>query len=247
VEQPAPELRAVLFDGTGTLISTREDVGETYARLARDWGVELPAWRLGDAFGRILRSSPPRVFPAAGSRDETEAEERRWWRQLVRGTFLAADNTAGFRDFDGFFAALFEHYAGGHAWALARGAEAVLTELRGMGLATGVISNFDFRLHNILKDLGIHDLLDVVMLPVDCGFAKPDRRIFRQALARLELPAPAALYVGDDPEADIAAARAAGLLALDVTTLAELSELPTRLTRPATLPAPGAPLDARNT
>jgi putative hydrolase of the HAD superfamily len=237
-ERTAPELRGVLFDGTGTLISTREDVGETYARLARDWGVDLPAWRLSDAFRRILDSSPPRVFPEAQSQDQTEACERRWWSQLVRGTFLAADNTVQFRDFDGFFSALFEHFAGGHAWVLAPGAAGMLAELRRMGLATGVVSNFDHRLRNILEELGISTLLDTVVLPEDCAAAKPDGRIFQEALTRLELSAESVLYVGDDPDADIAAARAAGLGALDVTTLAGLDELPTRLSRLATLLAP---------
>jgi putative hydrolase of the HAD superfamily len=45
----------------------------------------------------------------------------------------------------------------------------------------------------------------------DCGVAKPDMQIFHTACARLGLPPHAVLHVGDDPELDVAGARAAGL------------------------------------
>ena len=73
------------------------------------------------------------------------------------------------------------------------------------------------------------------MLPADVGAAKPDRRIFALALARLDVPASEALYVGDDEDRDVAGARAAGLEAIDVRSLATLSQLPARVNT-----APGA-------
>jgi putative hydrolase of the HAD superfamily len=45
----------------------------------------------------------------------------------------------------------------------------------------------------------------------DCGVAKPAVQIFHAACARLGLPPHAVLHVGDDPELDVAGARAAGL------------------------------------
>ena len=69
------EIRAVLFDAVGTLIELREPVGETYARMARPFGVALPAWRVDDAFRRILKRAPPLVFPDA--RDWDELTKRR--------------------------------------------------------------------------------------------------------------------------------------------------------------------------
>jgi HAD superfamily hydrolase (TIGR01509 family) len=71
----------------------------------------------------------------------------------------------------------------------------------------------------------VRALLDVVVLPSDAGAAKPDPRIFQLALRRIGVSPGEALYVGDDPEEDFAGARAAGLAAMDVTSLDRLEDL----------------------
>jgi putative hydrolase of the HAD superfamily len=225
---PPAEIRAVLFDAAGTLIEMREPVGETYARVARRFGVALPAWRLQDAFGRVFRRAPPLVFPAATAA-ETESRERDWWRQVVRSTFLATDSTVRFSDFDAFFDALYRTFSQPDAWSCLPGCRAALSELRARGLATGVVSNFDRRLPELLAGLKLAPLLDTVVLPSDAGAEKPDPRIFRLALERLGTPASASVFVGDSAERDIAGARAAGMWAIDVGSLATLCELPDRL------------------
>ncbi len=229
-------IRAVLFDATGTLIEPREPVGETYSRLGREHGVSLPAWRLDDAFGRVLRRAPPRVFPDAAPGEIAE-RERAWWWKRVRDTFRAADSTVAFPDFETFFAVAFEHYATARAWRLRPDAARALRALRAAGLLVGLVSNFDQRLPKILKALEIDDLFDSVTLPADCRTEKPDPRIFAAALASLGVAAEQALYVGDDPQRDLAAARSAGLRALDARQLASLMESPARLDSIATLDA----------
>lgn len=227
-------IRAVLFDATGTLIELREPVGESYARFARESGVQLPAWRIEDGFRRILARSPARVFPDAAP-GEVPARERDWWRTLVRDTFRAADQTVHFRDFDAFFEALFRWYAGAGAWRLRPGAREALAALRRRGLRLGVLSDFDQRLTRILDCLEISSFFDTVVLCGAHGVAKPDPRAFEAALSALGVPAAEAVYVGDDPDRDLAGARAAGLQILDARDLGTLAELPDRL---ATLPLP---------
>jgi len=222
------KFQAVLFDATGTLLETARPVGEVYAELSREHGVRLPAARLDDAFRRILAQAPPMLFPAAPPGQIAELEKD-WWRSVVRSTFLAADGTARFRDFDGFFAGLYALYADAAAWRARPGAREALLRLRADGIATGVVSNFDGRLPGILAGLGLAELLGVVMLPGEARAAKPDARIFALALARLGAPPAAALYVGDDLARDLAGARAAGLSAIDATGLATLADLPALL------------------
>ena len=53
-------LAGLCFDATGTLIETAEPVGEVYRRVALQHGIDLPAWRLQDAFARVLRHAPER-------------------------------------------------------------------------------------------------------------------------------------------------------------------------------------------
>jgi putative hydrolase of the HAD superfamily len=94
-----------------------------------------------------------------------------------------------------------------------------------------VVSNFDRRLPGILSDLGLAPLLDLVWLPSDCGAAKPDAAIFASALAALGVAPERAIFVGDDAVRDLAGARAAGLRAVDVGSLATLAALPALLER----------------
>jgi putative hydrolase of the HAD superfamily len=221
-------LRAALFDAAGTLVATARPVGKAYAELARAHGVRLPAERLDDAFRRILAQAPPMVFPDA-SAEQVPALERGWWRGVVRSTFLAADGTARFDDFEAFYARVWDHYAAPAAWRARPGAHEALQGLRARSLATGVVSNFDGRLPGILAGLGLAPLLDVVVLPGEARAAKPDPRIFALALARLGVAPADAVYVGDDPERDLAAARSAGLATVDVAGLATLAALPALL------------------
>jgi putative hydrolase of the HAD superfamily len=218
----------VVFDAAGTLIRPCEPVGETYARLARAHGVAIPAWRLDDAFRRVLASAPPMLFPGVPEGAVAE-RERGWWRDLVRAVFRAADQMQRFADFEAFFAGLFGHYAEPAAWQAAPGAHAALAALRAGGRRVAVASNFDQRLPRLLAGLGLDGALEAVLLPAELGAAKPDPAFFAAVASRLSIAPAAALYVGDDPEQDLAPARRAGWRAIDAGSLATLAELPDRI------------------
>ena len=225
---PIAPIQAVLFDAAGTLLRVREPVGVTYARIAARHGVELPAQRLEDAFGRVLAAARPE--PRAGEPlDEAQHRERAWWRERVRETFRAADGTARFADFEAFFSELFDHYADAAAWQLLPGVPEALDGLAKQGLRLAVVSNFDQRLRPLLRELGIHDSFEAVTLPADAGAAKPDRTIFDVCLKRLGVPAHRAVYVGEGARGDVQAAEAAGLLAMDVSGWPSLAALPGRV------------------
>ena len=186
--KPSPAmLRAVLFDATGTLFVTREEVGEVYSRFAAQHGVELPGWRLDDAFRRVLGRAPSRVFPDADS-SAVPALERKWWWNVVRSTILAADSTARFRDFDVFFDALYTFYATADAWELRPGALRSLRAAHSRSLRIGLISNFDHRIVDILEALDISQFFEFICIPSEVRIEKPDPGIFEAALVRLGEP-----------------------------------------------------------
>ncbi len=214
----------VLFDATGTLFELRESVGETYARLARPHGPGLPAGRLDEAFHRVIGAAPPVSFPEVPS-VERDALERGWWRQRVRETFRAADQTARFHDFDAAFEALFAHYAGAAGWRCVPGAEALLARCRGAQLRVGVASNFDHRLEAILADLGLSEGVQACARPGLLGLAKPDPRFFVAAAETLGLDPATLAYVGDDPPDTLAAAQSVGLRTVAIGTPASLGDV----------------------
>jgi putative hydrolase of the HAD superfamily len=228
--------RAVLFDVAGTLIELAEPVGVVYARVAARHGAMLEPALLGPGFRDALRTAPRRVFPGAPPR-AVAVREREWWRDVVGRTFDQAGAAQDDFDFDACFTELYALYAGRATWQPRPGAHSALAELRATGLVTGVVSNFDHRLPDVLEALDFTELLDVVMYPQRCGAAKPDREIFHAALKLIEIPPHQAIHVGDDPDADVIAARHAGLTSLP-TDPTGLAALPARIEAIATLDPP---------
>ena len=201
------------FDATGTLIELRAPVGDTYRQVALDFGVDLPAWRLEDAFRRVLtRAGAPRgegATPQARAGNETRA-----WFDLIRQTFQAADSTVRFPDFEAFAGALFETFGTATAWRIRDDADALrdwLRAIRAEGHGVGVLSNFDHRLPKILEEIEIATFFDFILTPHQLGAAKPAPAAWQAAAAALDCPVDALVYIGDDPPERLAAMRAHGV------------------------------------
>ena len=76
----------------------------------------------------------------------------------------------------------------------------------------GVVTNgIDRVQRSRLAASGLAPLFDTVVTSQSCGYAKPDPRILHVALDAMGVPPRHAVYVGDDPATDGAAARAAGV------------------------------------
>ena len=87
----------------------------------------------------------------------------------------------------------------------------VLSAWREDGLRLVVVSNWDVSLHEVLERTGVAPLLDGALDSASFGVAKPDPSIFAAGLELAGVPAAQALHVGDDLEADVGGARAAGV------------------------------------
>lgn len=224
-------IRAVCFDATGTLIEVAESVGTVYSRAALAQGVTLAAWRLDDAFARVMRH-PPSLAAASttgASRAEREAAEIAWWNDRVRQTFQATDSTVEFPDPKAFARSLFESFRCKEAWRVRPGARELLSVLRADGFALGLASNFDHRLLQILEDLALIDFFGALEIPSLQGRAKPDRAVFEALATGLGARLEELAYVGDDTPETLAAIGRLGLRVFDVRQHAALPELAERL------------------
>lgn len=89
-----------------------------------------------------------------------------------------------------------------------------LAELRRLGLRLVCVSNWDASLPEVLARCALEDALDGVVTSAAVGVRKPDPAIFAPALELARCSAAEAVYVGDTPAEDLAAARGAGIRAL---------------------------------
>lgn len=200
-------IKVIFFDAAGTLIKPARRVGETYAVLARKYGIEVSAAEIAERFRLCFHSAPPLAFPGAPAA-RIEDLERAWWKDLVRRIFEPWD---GFQRFDDYFAELFAYFARPGAWTLYPEVAETLSALEKRGMVLSVISNFDSRLIGILEGLGAVHWFEHIFVSSRVGYAKPDRQIFHTALERHSLKAGDALHIGDNEEKDLHGANKAGL------------------------------------
>ena len=74
-------IRAILFDAAGTLFLTKT-VGEDYAYVGREVGLELDAQKLESAFHATWQEMPRRL-----AIDGPRENDKGWWRRLVGHVF----------------------------------------------------------------------------------------------------------------------------------------------------------------
>ncbi len=196
-------MRALLTDGAGTLLTLAEPPWRVYARIAQSHGLPVPPG-LDLRLRQVMAERRPP--PLEGVRLEAvPALEEEDWRRIVR--FALGDEAA-----DGVvFRALNEHYAARDAWRMEPGAEAALDRVRMHGIRVGLVTNMDATLADLLRAFDLERRIDAVLSPSTVGLAKPDPRIFHEALEALAVRPEDALYLGDRERDCLEGARRAGL------------------------------------
>lgn len=172
---------AVLIDIGGVLRSDHT------REVAADWAV-----RLGTSRRRVLRA----VF--AGN-DETvlvgRMGEDEWWGIVAERLRLRPDELSDLRADMG----VREGWNGD-----------LLECLRRLGLPVAIVSNAWPVVRTVLARDGLAGVADEIVLSCDVGCAKPDPRIYEEALRRLGVAPEEALFVDDTP-ANVDAAERLGL------------------------------------
>ncbi len=87
-----------------------------------------------------------------------------------------------------------------------------LKELSRRGYRLGVISNTtsSTEVPNMLAEVGLSELIEIVILSTDFGRRKPHPSLFTKAVQQLGVLPEQAVYVGDRPSRDVVGAREAG-------------------------------------
>jgi putative hydrolase of the HAD superfamily len=206
-------IRVVFFDAAETLFHVNGSVAEIYLRHAVQFGYPArpdSTALITEAFRRAFHDAPLPVFVATDS-TQIKQSERLWWFDVVHNVFY---RVGMFERFDEFFEHVFEVFADPVSWKLFPEVLPTLRELRSRGLELGIVSNFDSRLFNVLRGLGIADLFDTVTISSLAHAAKPSSKIFELALEQHAVEPGEAMHVGDSVRDDVEGATKAGLSAV---------------------------------
>lgn len=205
-------IRAVSFDFHGTLAVPHPSPGAIYRRIAGDHGVVADSALLDRAFISAFNQVRAARHPAYGA-DDSDARE--FWFAVIRSCF-AASQGEGFEVSETLCMALFSAFAEASAWRLMDEAASCVAWCQQQGLQMVICSNFDARLHRLVKGLQLNGLSHVLPSTL-VGQPKPDPELLLLAMSLLELEPEEMLHVGDNAEEDglAAAAAACPWLAVD--------------------------------
>jgi putative hydrolase of the HAD superfamily len=214
-----PGIQVVLFDLGGTLIHYEQPPELTFdainAQALRAFlavavrgGVRVPDQTLAiRAVGRMaaaIEAKSKRTHYASSA------------DQIIREGLAAVQVTVPERLWGEALAA-YDGVVSGVARAVAEDTAGVLARLTEQGRSLGMVSNtlWSPAMHDAdLARFGLLEYLPVRVYSCAAHFLKPDARIFRQALDRLDVAPAEAVYVGDKLDADIAGPQKIGMRAV---------------------------------
>ncbi|MGC2351901.1 MAG: hypothetical protein WA496_00750, partial [Candidatus Udaeobacter sp.] len=107
-------IKAITFDAVGMLFYLTKTVGDHYAYVGREVGLDLDAQELERAFHAAWKKMPLRTA-IDGPR---ENDDKGWWRELVDLVLDQVAHSLSELDRDNFFEIAYEHFAEANVWEL---------------------------------------------------------------------------------------------------------------------------------
>ncbi|MBI3099573.1 MAG: HAD-IA family hydrolase [Planctomycetes bacterium] len=203
--------RALSFDAGNTLLYIAPSVGEVYAEVTRRFGGTATPAQLEQWFFEGWDRSAPRRGTPEDPLASSAAIEYEMWTRIARHVYPHLDGIQA--GFETWFGALYESFGEGGSYALYPDALACLEACRARGLKMAVCSNWDPRLHAVIRGLGLGEFMEGVLLSAEVGRRKPAREMFDRTAEALRCRPEEVLHVGDTWSDDVEGALAAGMRA----------------------------------
>ncbi len=207
---PLSSFKAVFFDVGGTLIRVHPSVGDVYAKHARAFGFSGTA----DELNKEFRSQWKKMggIESLGNKSGAEVEEK-FWKNLV---FEVFQPFGGLDRFDKYFQLIFEVFRDGANWKIYQDVieSQIFVKLKERKIILGIISNWDSRLISTLDSLELKDHFKFILPSAVVGSAKPDKKIFDEAIRLSGVEPHEACHIGDEVKTDFDGARNAGIHAI---------------------------------
>lgn len=200
--------KTIVFDAVGTLIYPDPEVAAVYRQVGERFGSRLTAEEVAARFRAVFQQVEGR--DRTGDLQTSERVEYLRWQEIVSRVLDDVTDRASC------FAELYEHFACATAWRVFGDVAPAFEELCSRGITLVLASNFDQRLLAIAGQLPPLGLCRHVLVSSLVGWRKPHPQFFRAILETVGTDPQRALYVGDDPENDVAGPRSVGMPAVQL-------------------------------
>ncbi|WP_417847396.1 HAD-IA family hydrolase [Thalassoglobus sp.] len=208
---PNVKYKCVAFDAVGTLIHATPSVVEAYWSVGQKYGSELSRDVVKKRFGKIFSSRQL-------SLQTDEQSEYEFWKAVVK------DVLGPVPDSDECFNELYNHFGKPEAWRVDSEAEETIQALIELGIDVAIASNFDKRLNSVMDGHAALKGISYRVISSEIGWRKPSRQFYKLLSEKVHCHSHQMLMIGDDFKNDVAAARNAGLDAIQLVANNETTD-----------------------
>ncbi|QDT32857.1 HAD-IA family hydrolase [Thalassoglobus polymorphus] len=211
IKSPNVKYKCVAFDAVGTLIHATPSVVDAYWSIGQRYGSELTRDVVKKRFGKTFSSRQL-------SLQTDEQSEYEFWQAVVKdvlGPVPAADEC---------FNELYNHFGKPEAWRVDSDAEETIQALNELGIDVAIASNFDKRLNSVMDGHAALEGISHRVISSEIGWRKPSRQFYKLLSEKVHCHSHQILMIGDDFENDVAAARDAGLDAIQLVANNEATD-----------------------
>lgn len=200
---------AVYFDAVGTVLEPSPPVRRAYLQAGRRHGHEATEPEVGQLFKTAFAHEEAR--DRLNGLRTCEAREAERWRNIVSTTL------PGVSDLETCYQELHAHFGSPDAWRVLPGVAELFTLLIDLGIRVGIASNFDSRLHGIIRTKPEFQAIRHVVVSSEIGWRKPAEAFFHHLAELADAPPRRVLMVGDDLENDVCGPQKIGMQSILVS------------------------------
>ena len=193
---PLNGIKAIFLDAGHTLIYAYPSIGEIYSNVTAGLGANVPPDTFMKEFVPVFKDFVKKYNDEPSNAISTNDADYKMWWDITKQVY---DKIPEMRavNFKKWFDMVYDLFGRAEHWRFYDDAVGTLKTLRQKGYRLGVVSNWDTRLRNIVKGLGLDKMVDFTLISAEVGMRKPHPSIFEKALCLADVKPDEAIHVGD--------------------------------------------------
>ncbi len=200
-------IKAVVFDGDGTLYDVADSIGHQYSPIFIKHGVNATPDEINDVIHDAWKDFEIHYLDRESNYETTCEREEELWKKFVSRVatqFHNDDVPSEMLD------EVYSHFSLARSRELLPQVREALLMLKDNNYYVALLTNNDLRIHDLIVELNLSSLIDRTLCACELGVKKPSVQCFERAERKLGFSPEELLYIGDNYEQDFIPAKAAG-------------------------------------